>query len=195
MQYSNLENPQHIEYNTVFSMWKNNEGKLESWQEFATKVKGFPSWSDWRMSICTTFKLDTFNWTLFTIQNPLKFLPNMLLGPFKGWQRHYPLNQWGSHTFNDLITDHNEWVKNNSGIHRFPNVFTNELFFIGFLIKETNQYVLFEGHHRTAHLTFQNSLNNQVLFQKKPQIAIAEISIKDFQKMIDFLKNEEKKLS
>ena len=134
----------------VFQDWKQREGNDPGWIHCATKLKGWDSWESWRRFTAEQIGAPTREWNLFEFTNPMNEIPNMLVGPFTGWQSKLPMPN--RHTFTDLVRMPEQAVpfhahEKVAGIMRnFPCPTT----FVGLQFDETNRIVCIEGHHRAT---------------------------------------------
>jgi len=111
---------------------------------------------------------------LYEIMEPNEVVPQFIMGPFKGWQKHYPEEE-NQHTFADLVHDQPEWVLKNAGIKARRADFPQPTQFIGVYIEETKQIVLYEGHHRSAAVALAVSEGKPIDFNQNPTIAITSM--------------------
>ncbi|MBU0649117.1 hypothetical protein KJ969_03410 [Patescibacteria group bacterium] len=140
----------------------------------ATEVKGWPDWESWRSYSADFIKAKERDWKLYEIKEPNEAIPNFVIGPWQGWQENF--ERKNVQTFEYLVKNCRAWVEKNGKINKIKNDFPEISEFIGILIKETGEIVLFEGSHRAAAIALAKEMGQPIQFKNNPTIAIAEIS-------------------
>ena len=174
----------------VFSLWEKGEGQLESWNKVAIE-KGWDSWKDWRWHCFKSVKGDKASWNLYEIVNPNKSIPHFKIGPTQSWQKHFA--EKNNHTFQDLIDEHIEWVKQNDGVQVQLKEFPQPSHMIALHFPDADQLVLFEGHHRSAAITLAKKMGEPLVFNSPLTISIAEMQPGDKKYLDEFLEKGSKK--
>lgn len=184
-----LELIKPVSWGEVFNVWQINEGQDSVWQKFAVKEKGWKSWSEWRSYQASQIKASERDWALYEITTPNQLIPEFVMGPFGGWQKHYPEEERNVHTFADLVKDQTDWVKNNIGVKSRQENFPQGTQFIGIFFPEEDNIVLFEGHHRAAAVALAHYQNKPINFQIKPVIALTTFRPEERHFITELLKN------
>jgi hypothetical protein len=152
------------QFKTVFRRWRQREETNPAWVDLATKVKGFATWQDWRMSYIEQMDIQQREWQIYEFSDVMKEVPLMLMGPYKGWQSR--TSEKHSFSFRDLLVlpDQLQEFSNHSGIlsilEKLP--FTTE--FIGVIRKDNNRIVCLDGHHRATAITLAEKLRRNIDF-------------------------------
>ncbi len=160
----------------TFENWRLREASDPGWIHCATQIKGWPDWDSWRSFTAEQIDAQNLEWNLFEFEEPMKEIPQMLLGPFQGWQNRMPTPNTG--TFADLIdlpSQMKYWSsleKINSLIENFPQ--GTQL--IGLIREDLNKIICLEGHHRATAITIADRIGQTINFNKPPQIALAKIT-------------------
>ncbi len=131
----------------IFAVWRSREASNPAWIKTATEIKGWPDWESWRQFSVSQMQLDKRAWTVYELTDPMAEIPAMLVGPYSGWQKRFPVPNIG--TFADLANnskDAAEFMANDT-IQRLQQMFPLETEFIG-LRRPDGKIVLVEGHHR-----------------------------------------------
>jgi hypothetical protein len=171
----------------IFEKWRSREANNPNWIECATKIKGWPNWEAWRSF--TAQQIDAVNrkWEIYQFCNPLEEIPEMLIGPFWGWQSR--VNNKNKTTFKELLEipkQYEEWSKH-PGISAIINElpFVTEL--IGLVRKDVDKIVCFEGHHRAVAVSLAKKQNKIIDFSKTPiTIALTDLAA-DHCQLLDIL--------
>jgi hypothetical protein len=167
-------------WSDVFESWRKREASNPSWVECATKIKGWPDWESWRSFTAEQFDAPNRDWKIFQFTNPEEEIPEMLLGPYSGWQskvirRHET-------TFKELleIPAQYEELSKHSGIQAITKglPFTTE--FIGVVRKDNGKIVCVEGHHCATAIALARMNGKMIDFSKTSiTIALAELPVDD----------------
>lgn len=137
-----------ISWSEVFAGWHQREANNPGWIECATKIKGWPDWQSWRLNTAKQFNAENLDWNLYQFENPENEIPDILIGPYSGWQAK--VEKKNKTTFEELLNlpgQYETWL-NHQGVMVIHNnlPFPTEL--IGLIRKDTNKIVLIDGHHR-----------------------------------------------
>ncbi len=164
-----------INWTTVFANWKSRETSSESWVKLA-KSKGWESWDQWRLHTTSQLQLELRKWQLYKFNDPYNQVPEMLIGPYQGWQKHF--HEKNKHSFISAVqvAQFYNWASNHQGIKNISNnlPFTTEM--IG-LKKEDGTIVCIDGSHRGAAIALVNKKGVNINFtHTSVNIALAEIS-------------------
>ncbi len=162
-------------WDEVFEGWKNREANNPGWINCATKIKGWPDWESWRKFSASQFEADKRDWKIFAFTDPLNEIPEMLVGPYSGWQRRLP--EKNSKTFNDLlnIPEQNEFWKKHDGVLSIINGFPFPTEFIGLHRGDNGKIVCMEGHHRATSITLAKKQGKIIDLGNDITIALADL--------------------
>jgi len=163
-----------LTWEDVFAVWTANEGANPSWIKVATEIKGWPDWKSWRMFTAEQLKLPTRAWKLYEFEQPLEEIPNMLVGPFTGWQARLP--QPNTHTFSDLVNiqEESDHFAALEGVKRLRLAWPADTCLTG-LIKPDGRLVCIEGHHRAAAVALAQHDQQPIVFPTPIRIMLAEL--------------------
>jgi len=173
-----------VSWQEVFDVWKSNEGADPVWQAFAKNEKGWDTWEQWRGYQASILGADEREWKLYEILDPNQVVLKFLIGPFPGWQKHF--EEKNTHTFEYLVSDKTEWVKENIGIKTRREHFPQQTQFIGLYLEDKQKIVMYEGHHRSAAISLAVFENDPIVFTSNPTIALTTIT-GDSSKLLDHL--------
>ncbi len=184
-----MEFVRNTTWQEVFAGWQSREATNPGWVECATKIKGWPDWESWRSFTAQQIGADNRDWKIFHFDNPLEEVPEMLIGPFSGWQSR--VSNKNKTTFGELLEipgQFEEWSKHlgvQSIIAGLP--FTTE--FIGLLRRDINKIVCLEGHHRSVAISFVKKQGKKIDFSQTPiTIALAELTVAESHLLDEVLK-------
>lgn len=164
----------------VFASWKAREGSDPAWQKVAIEVKGWPDWESWRRNSAEMLKADKRSWTIYRFDNPLKEIPEMLAGPYTGWQSRHP--QTNSFSFADLleVPEQYEFWRNHAKIKDLLASFPAATEFIGLIRRDIGKVVCLEGHHRAVAVALAAREGLPLDFGSElPRIALAELPVEE----------------
>lgn len=173
----------------VFEGWRDREANNPDWVECATKMKGWPDWEAWRSFTAQQIDAANRSWKVFQFTNQMQEIPEMLVGPFSGWQsRVINKNQT---TFKELLTipgQYEEWSKH-AGVLAIMNglPFTTDL--IGIIRKDIDRIVCLEGHHRATAIALAQKQGKNIDFSQTPiTIALTEFATEECRLLDEILK-------
>lgn len=179
----------------VFDGWREREASNPAWIRCATKIKGWSDWESWRRHSASQIGADKRDWQIFQFTDPLNEIPEMLVGPYFGWQKKLP--EKNKATFLDLLKiteqyDHfNKYEATVSILNGLP--FPTE--FIGLIRDDTNKIVCLEGHHRATSITLAKLQNKEIDFSKvKITIALTHLAKNEIHLLDEILKRGSQKL-
>ena len=159
----------------VFSGWEKEEADNPDWIHCATKIKGWSDWKSWRKFSASQIGADKRSWQIFEFTDPINEVPEMLVGPYTGWQSRLPKKNTG--TFNDLLNipeQYGFFSKHNKVISIMDNLpFSTEL--IGVIRDDINKVVCVEGHHRAVAITLAKKKNKRINFGREIKIALTRL--------------------
>ena len=162
-------------WDEVFEGWASREERDPGWMECATKIKGWPDWRSWRGFSATMLGLQKKIWKVFEIENPLEEIPNMLVGPYTGWQKRHP--NTNLFTFSELLEapeEYEAWSKNPKILDIIAH-FPSETQFIALLREDINKIVCIEGHHRAVALALAKKDGLKVNIDGASTLALANL--------------------
>lgn len=137
-------------WSEVFEGWRQREAFNPAWVRCATEVKGWPDWQSWRGFTASQIGAEGRKWQIFRFTDPLEEIPQMLLGPYSGWQSK--VSRKNSISFREMLEDEGqrEFFRRHEGVQRILQglPFTTE--FIGLVREDVNKIVCLEGHHRAV---------------------------------------------
>lgn len=160
-----------ISWKEVFAGWRDREEPNPSWTELA-RHKGWPDWESWRTFTALQLSAADRPWRLLRLDAPNHTIPDWLIGPFPGWQRHCPKQNLT--TFAELLSDkvYGEPFRSHSGIERIRAGLPFPTQYIGFQRADTGQVALIDGHHRAC-ATALSVLNGAPIDWSGTEVTIA----------------------
>jgi len=173
----------------VFAGWRDREANNPGWIECATKIKGWPDWESWRSFTAQQIDAPNRDWKIYQFSDPMQEIPEMLIGPFSGWQSR--VTNKNKTTFKELLeipVQYEEWAKH-SGVLAMMNgmPFATEL--IGIVRKDLNKIVCLEGHHRATAIALAQKQEKKIDFSQTPiTIALTELAAGDSHLLDEVLK-------
>lgn len=167
-QYKALEYIGPIEWEEIFSVWKQGEVGQESWQRH-WKERGFASWEDWRRNYVAPLFPEKLQWYLFQVSEFSEDFLSLNGVPSRSWiEKCY--NGEKIKRLEDIIV--HSIVKNNEKIEDIINNFPKETMLTG--IVKDGKIILIEGMHRACALAVM--LKNKEKINSNLKIALAEFS-------------------
>lgn len=79
-----------ITWTEVFEGWRSREANNPGWIKTATEIKGWPDWESWRKFTASQIGAENHSWELYEFTDPMSEVPEMLVGPYGGWQSKLP---------------------------------------------------------------------------------------------------------
>ncbi|MBI5793665.1 hypothetical protein HZA87_01065 [Candidatus Uhrbacteria bacterium] len=171
----------------VFQDWKQREGNDPGWIHCATVLKGWESWESWRRFIAEQIGAPTREWNLFEFTDPMSEIPNMLVGPFSGWQSKLPAPN--RHTFADLVRIPEQAIPlyAHEKVTGIMKDFPPSTVFIGLRFEGTplrlsgfegqaDRIVCIEGHHRATAVALSQLEGIEIDFGGPVTIAVATLA-------------------
>lgn len=134
----------------VFEGWRSREANNPGWVCTATEIKGWPDWESWRKFTASQIGAEKRLWKLHEFTDPMNDIPEMLVGPYQGWQSKLP--EKNKYSFEELldIQENYEFFKKHSGVAALINNFPCPTEFIGLVREDNGKVVCLEGHHRAT---------------------------------------------
>lgn len=157
----------------VWQRWAADESNDQGWQQVA-RDKGWDTWEEWRLAWVANFQAATRKWLLYTIEQPLDTVSNLLIGPAQGWQNRFPEDQRNIYTFADLVE--RDCFSQHQKIQSILDNFPERTQLIG-LVKPNGEIVCIEGHHRAMALAIAQKQNREMVFRAFPTIALAYLEV------------------
>jgi hypothetical protein len=181
-------NPKELIFDQVFNIWLEAETQKPGLSQYLDFVrgKGFNSISEWRLDIALKFGLDKLQWRYEEIHNPGSVLPNILIGPYKGWSIFFE-NKLAT-SFEDLlkIKEAVKWCSSHDRIIPIPQNFP-ELTRLILLEKPDGSFVHIEGGHRCCAVAYMQRKGTPIDFlHRKVFAAIAPVTEDQINNLIKF---------
>jgi hypothetical protein len=163
----------------VFDGWRKREASNPDWVRCATEIKGWPDWESWRSFSANQFDAENLPWGLWEIENPMEEIPEMLVGPFTGWQGRFADGKKNVHSFEDLLNDPDQFVEFSN--HEVVKYILDSMPFSTELIAvqrgDNGKFVCIDGHHRATAITLARKLGREIDFSKvRITVALAYLS-------------------
>ena len=174
-----------VTWKEVFGSWQKGEASNPSWVELATKVKGFPDWESWRLATANDLKADEKEWRLFRFTDPFNEIPQMLVGPYSGWQSRLP--EKNKYSFEELIEipEQYEFFSQHSGVMSLMDSLPFSTTMIGLRCEDSGGIVCIDGHHRATAMAIIKKQAKKIDFSSVAiDIFIADLP-KDEIKLLD----------
>lgn len=188
-----------ISWSEVFDGWRKREAGNPAWIECATEVKGWPDWESWRSFTAQQFQAKERTWTLYRWNDPLSNIPDMLIGPFSGWQQR--VIRKNDTTFSELLElpgEEERW-RSHEGVRSILNGLPFATEMIGTVRKDNGKIVCIEGHHRAMAFSLARKEEGLLDFSQTPvTIALCVLEVEECALLDDALhrgtsKNPERK--
>jgi len=159
----------------VFESWRKREANNPGWIKVATEIKGWPDWESWRRSTAELMRADERDWKIYEFTDPINEIPEMLLGPYSGWQSRVPKKN--VYTFDDLLSipEQYEHFSKHEGVRSIMNGLPFETEFIGLIRDDLDKIICIEGHHRAAAITIAKKQGRDIDLTGKVRIALAHL--------------------
>jgi hypothetical protein len=166
----------NITWEEIFHNWEQREASNPNWIELATEEKGWESWQAWRNFSMSLINASARKWNLYTFTDPINEIPNMLIGPYGGWQSKVDENQRNKVTFLEILNRPEifEFYNYNQDIQKTIKALPFPTQMIG-LMKESGKIICLEGHHRSVAVTIAKLQNKKINFGNSITIAIAKL--------------------
>ncbi len=160
----------------VFEGWKNREGSDPGWINCATKIKGWPDWESWRQYTAAQFGAEKREWKIYRMVNVNKVVPEMLVGPYVGWQNRLP--EKNALTFAETlqIPERHEFASKNDKVASMIKNWPIDTQFIGVIRADNNKIVCIEGHHRAMAIALAARNNESLKFNSEITIALTALA-------------------
>jgi hypothetical protein len=180
-----------ITFDKVFMTWLQMEiGNAPDRDMLAlAKSKGFNSITEWRLATALRMGLDTREWSEVIIDDPNQALPQVIIGPYKGWSIHFD-NQLNTSFEQALeIPAFFDWCKTHN---RIPSIAQNFPFGSTVILLQTpdGKMIHVEGGHRICAIAYAKKIGQPIDFKGKPPIKayVAKIPEDEIPKLQSFLK-------
>lgn len=170
----------NLTWSAVFEGWREREAHNPGWIHCATVIKGWPDWESWRKHTADQIGAANRQWKIYEFTDPINEIPEMLMGPYSGWQSR--MKEKNTSSFDDLLSilEQYEEFSTSEGIRSIVDglPFPTEL--IGIIRDDSGKIVCFDGHHRAIAITLARKLDKIVDFTKTPvKIALAHVSVSE----------------
>ncbi len=181
----------YITFDEVFKIWLDAEVMQIEGRDIlpVAQSKGFASIAEWRLTTALRLGMNTKKWTLETINNPTKVLPNIIIGPYQGWSKFFENRITTTFAQALEIKEFLEWCNTHDRImplsKNFPLPTTVILF-----RTESGELIHVEGGHRICAVAYANKIGSPIKFENKPPVsaAVAPINAEEISNLIEFLK-------
>ena len=177
-----------INFDEVLKIWLDNEvGQVEGRDLLPLALqKGFSSITEWRLTNALRFGMDKMSWQLQQVENPGETLPNVIIGPYRGWSIQNDVeffdNQLAT-TFSQAmeIPEFFIFCSKHDRIVPLAKNFPLPTSIILFR-KQDGQLIHIEGGHRMCAVAYARKINQPIDFTNKPPVyaAVADITDKDY---------------
>lgn len=183
-------------------IWLDNEvGQVEGRDLLPVALnKGFASIEEWRTTNALRFGMDKLDWILEKIDNPGEVLPNVIIGPYRGWSIQKDVEFFDNQlsttfaqaleipAFFDFCKTHDRIVPLSE---KFPLPTSIILF-----RKASGELIHVEGGHRMCAVAFAKKIGKPIKFEGKPQVAaaIADITEEKFRELVAMAKTSTDKV-
>jgi len=177
-----------IAWDEVFAGWREREAGNPGWVKCATEIKGWPDWESWRKNTADFFGADGKTWKLYQFTDPMNEIPDMLVGPYNGWQSRFA--EKNVHTFAELveIPEQFEHFSKHEGIRSIIAGMPFDTQFIGLQRADNGKIVCVEGHHRATAFAILRKMAKQIDFSaNKITIALAELGLEEIGRLEEVL--------
>ncbi len=114
-------------------------------------------------------------WALYEVKDLGVFLPNLLAGPFNGWQKY--TEEKNTVSFAELLTlpESQDFFLHHPAVLSLMKQFPAPTELIGLVREDNQKIVCVEGHHRAAAVTLGQILKSPVKFSGSVFIALASL--------------------
>ncbi len=171
---------QKTTWEDVFEGWYLREAARDAgWLQVAQE-KGWPDWKSWRLHTASQLSAEDRGWEIYLFDDPTVEIPNMLVGPYSGWQRLLPEDRRNKATFAELVeSEAFQGSPQYDGALKmlesstFP--FSTEM--IG-LRRPDGEVICIEGHHRSAAIALGAQLGRKLNYSRV-EIIIALANLRD----------------
>lgn len=183
----------NISFDEVFQIWINNEiGQVENRDVLpVAKAKGFGSVAEWRLNTALRLGLDKLNWQLEEIENPGEVLPNVIVGPYRGWSFQKGITFFENNLNTSFaqaleIPEFFEFCNHHDRVvplsEKFPLPTT-----IILARKPDGSLIHIEGGHRICAVAYAKKIGKPIEFAGKPPVyaAITDVTEEDIARFIE----------
>lgn len=162
---------ENVTWQDVFQGWEAREALNPGWIKCAQE-KGWPNWQAWRSFNASQFQAETRSWQRFVFESPMEEIPNMLLGPYESWQRHFEVKNQANFAELLQIPQVQKRFLEETRIQEMVDAlpFTTE--WIGLIREDSGKIVCLDGHHRATAFTLAKQQGRRLDF-KNIQLTIA----------------------
>lgn len=179
-----------LTFDEVFKIWLDAEvGQIEGRDILpVAQEKGFTSITEWRLATALRLGLDKKQWNLEELSNPSDILPNIIVGPYRGWSQIFD-NKLQT-TFGQAleIPEFFEWCQTHDRVVPISENFPSGTTLI-VLRKQNGQLLHIEGGHRICAASYAAKIGQPIDFSnRKVFIAVADMTRENEIKFLEFLK-------
>lgn len=167
----------NAKWQEIFEGWRIREANNPGWVRCATEIKGWSNWEEWRNFTAQQIGAEDREWGIFQFSNPLREIPEILLGPFSSWQDK--VVDKNKTSFKQLLQIPQQYqeLKQHPGIQAIYDGLPFSTDFIGLIREDINKVVCIEGHHRATAIALAQYENREIDFTKHClTIALATVS-------------------
>ncbi len=185
----------------VFQDWKQREGNDPGWIHCATVLKGWDSWESWRRFTAEQIGAPTRGWAIYEFTDPMMEIPQMLVGPFTGWQSKLPAPN--RHTFVELvgIPEQAAYFRAHEKVISMSRSFPPSTIFVGLQFAgseetimsdrtqlfQSGKVICIEGHHRATVVALAVLDGKQIDFGGPVHVALATLKADETHLLDDVL--------
>jgi len=168
----------------VFEDWRKREGNDPGWINCAVNIKGWPDWENWRQYTASQFGAEGREWKIYQIEDANKIVPEMLVGPYTGWQNRLPVkNTLSFAEMSEIPKNYEEFSKNEKVLGIIKN-WPASTQFIGVIRADNNKIVCVEGHHRAMAIALAVKNGQPLKLDNDVTIALCELAPSE-EKLLD----------
>lgn len=179
-----------LSFEEVFGIWMDNEAVEVPGRNLlkVAQEKGFGTVRDWRMATALRLGMDAKEWRLFTVTDPNGFLPNVLMGPYQGWQQFMPQKLTASFADALNVKAFYEWCQTHDRVKHLAQNFPVPSTVILFKLPN-GRFMQVEGGHRMCAVAYRVHKGQPIQFPENTvRAAVADITDGEFQQLFVFLR-------
>ena len=179
-----------LSFEEVFGIWMDNEAVEVPGRNLlkVAQEKGFGTVRDWRMATALRLGMATKQWRIYAVTDPNGFLPNVLMGPYQGWQQYMPNKLTASFADALNVKVFYEWCKTHDRVQPLAKHFPLSTTVILYRLSD-NRFLQIEGGHRMCAVAYRVHKGQPIQFPENTvRAAVADITDTEFQQLFVFLR-------